>query len=144
MNAFIASLIKNGPVLTDGAWGTQIMKRGLQPGECVMITDTLNHSCEGLLREPFDQPGLTGIDIDHSRRYPNGAVACALQQRIELSSDHGVAACPPLQFNLTLNRLTCRFTVRMKIGRPMVALDDCNRTALPQVVFQCAQRLDRP
>jgi 5-methyltetrahydrofolate--homocysteine methyltransferase len=34
MHAFIANLIKNGPVLTDGAWGTQIMKRGLQPGEC--------------------------------------------------------------------------------------------------------------
>lgn len=34
MHSFIASLIKNGPVLTDGAWGTQIMKRGLQPGEC--------------------------------------------------------------------------------------------------------------
>jgi 5-methyltetrahydrofolate--homocysteine methyltransferase len=34
MNAFIANLIKNGSVLTDGAWGTQIMKRGLQPGEC--------------------------------------------------------------------------------------------------------------
>lgn len=34
MHAFIANLIKNGPVLTDGAWGTQIMKRGLQPREC--------------------------------------------------------------------------------------------------------------
>ncbi len=33
MHAFIANLIKNGPVLTDGAWGTQIMKRGLQPRE---------------------------------------------------------------------------------------------------------------
>jgi 5-methyltetrahydrofolate--homocysteine methyltransferase len=34
MHAFIANLIKDGPVLTDGAWGTQIMKRGLKPGEC--------------------------------------------------------------------------------------------------------------
>ena len=34
MQAFIANLIEKGPVLTDGAWGTQIMKRGLQPGEC--------------------------------------------------------------------------------------------------------------
>ena len=34
MNALIADLIKDGPVLTDGAWGTQIMKRGLQPREC--------------------------------------------------------------------------------------------------------------
>jgi 5-methyltetrahydrofolate--homocysteine methyltransferase len=34
MHAFIANLIESGPVLTDGAWGTQIMKRGLQPREC--------------------------------------------------------------------------------------------------------------
>jgi 5-methyltetrahydrofolate--homocysteine methyltransferase len=33
MHAFIANLIKGGPVLTDGSWGTQIMKRGLQPRE---------------------------------------------------------------------------------------------------------------
>ena len=33
MHAFIANLIKDGPVLTDGSWGTQIMKRGLQPRE---------------------------------------------------------------------------------------------------------------
>lgn len=34
MHAFIADLIKDGPVLTDGSWGTQIIKRGLQPREC--------------------------------------------------------------------------------------------------------------
>ena len=33
MHAFIAELIKDGPVLTDGSWGTQIIKRGLKPGE---------------------------------------------------------------------------------------------------------------
>ena len=33
MHTFIAELIKDGPVLTDGSWGTQIMKRGLQPRE---------------------------------------------------------------------------------------------------------------
>jgi 5-methyltetrahydrofolate--homocysteine methyltransferase len=33
MHAFIADLIKDGPILTDGSWGTQIMKRGLQPRE---------------------------------------------------------------------------------------------------------------
>jgi 5-methyltetrahydrofolate--homocysteine methyltransferase len=33
MHAFIADLIKDGPVLTDGSWGTQIIKRGLKPSE---------------------------------------------------------------------------------------------------------------
>lgn len=30
----IAGLIAGGPVVTDGAWGTQLQARGLQPGEC--------------------------------------------------------------------------------------------------------------
>lgn len=33
MQVLIADLIKDGPVLTDGSWGTQIMKRGLRLGE---------------------------------------------------------------------------------------------------------------
>mgnify|MGYP005850043981 CR=1 FL=1 len=30
----IAGLIAAGPVVTDGAWGTQLQARGLQPGDC--------------------------------------------------------------------------------------------------------------
>jgi methionine synthase I (cobalamin-dependent) len=48
MHAFIANLTKDGPVLTDGAWGTQIMKRGLQPGEC---PDSWNLSHPGKVEE---------------------------------------------------------------------------------------------
>jgi methionine synthase I (cobalamin-dependent) len=33
MHALITGLIKDGPVLTDGSWGTQIIKRGLKPRE---------------------------------------------------------------------------------------------------------------
>jgi 5-methyltetrahydrofolate--homocysteine methyltransferase len=33
MHAFITELIKDGPVITDGSWGTQIIKRGLKPSE---------------------------------------------------------------------------------------------------------------
>ena len=34
MHALIKSLIKSGPVVTDGSWGTQMQKRGLKRGEC--------------------------------------------------------------------------------------------------------------
>lgn len=34
MHEFIASLISDGPVITDGAWGTQMQARGLPSGEC--------------------------------------------------------------------------------------------------------------
>ncbi|MBT7891788.1 MAG: methionine synthase, partial [Deltaproteobacteria bacterium] len=33
MHALIEKLIKNGPVITDGAWGTELQSRGLQPGK---------------------------------------------------------------------------------------------------------------
>jgi len=33
MHALIASLIQNGPVVTDGSWGTQMHKRGLKRGQ---------------------------------------------------------------------------------------------------------------
>ena len=34
MHPLIKSLIKSGPVVTDGPWGTQMQKRGLKRGEC--------------------------------------------------------------------------------------------------------------
>lgn len=34
MNLLIHQLTSKGPVLTDGAWGTQLQIRGLRPGEC--------------------------------------------------------------------------------------------------------------
>lgn len=33
MNGFLKDLLANGPVLTDGAWGTQLQARGLELGE---------------------------------------------------------------------------------------------------------------
>ena len=33
MNAMLEQLLANGPVLTDGAWGTQLQARGLAVGE---------------------------------------------------------------------------------------------------------------
>ena len=34
MHPLIKSLIEDGPVVTDGSWGTQMQKRGLKRGEC--------------------------------------------------------------------------------------------------------------
>ena len=34
MHPLIKSLIESGPVVTDGSWGTQMQKRGLNRGEC--------------------------------------------------------------------------------------------------------------
>lgn len=34
MHALFENLLASGPVVTDGAWGTQLQNLGLQPGEC--------------------------------------------------------------------------------------------------------------
>lgn len=34
MHALLRSLLDHGPVLTDGAWGTELQRRGLPPGAC--------------------------------------------------------------------------------------------------------------
>ena len=34
MHELIEQLVAAGPVLTDGAWGTQMQARGLKAGEC--------------------------------------------------------------------------------------------------------------
>ncbi|MBN1363465.1 MAG: homocysteine S-methyltransferase family protein, partial [Syntrophaceae bacterium] len=34
MNPLINKLVQEAPVVTDGAWGTQLQNRGLKPGEC--------------------------------------------------------------------------------------------------------------
>lgn len=34
MNALLQTLLKHTPVITDGAWGTQLQRRGLTPGDC--------------------------------------------------------------------------------------------------------------
>jgi 5-methyltetrahydrofolate--homocysteine methyltransferase len=41
MNPIVAQLLASAPVITDGAWGTQLQAAGLQPGEC---PDALNLS----------------------------------------------------------------------------------------------------
>jgi methionine synthase I (cobalamin-dependent) len=34
MHPLVESLVKSGPVVTDGSWGTQMQKRGLKRGDC--------------------------------------------------------------------------------------------------------------
>ena len=42
MNPLIRMILAAGPVVTDGAWGTQLQARGLAPGECPDL-DSLAH-----------------------------------------------------------------------------------------------------
>jgi len=50
-----------------------------------------------------------------------------LEQRVEASSDHGIAARPGLKDYLTTNRLACEIAIGMKVRGAMIALDDRDR-----------------
>jgi len=42
MHPVIEQLLASGPIITDGAWGTQLQSLGLEPGECPDAWNTLN------------------------------------------------------------------------------------------------------
>ena len=57
MDGLLEALISNGPVVTDGAWGTQLQARGLPSGES---PDEWNLSHPDLVkrsREPYVEAG---------------------------------------------------------------------------------------
>ena len=60
MHPLIESLISNGPVVTDGSWGTQMQKRGLKPGHC---PDSWNLSHAQQVREVAEQYVRAGSQI---------------------------------------------------------------------------------
>ena len=60
MHPLLESLISNGPVVTDGSWGTQMQKRGLQRGQC---PDSWNLSHAKQVREIAAQYVSAGSQI---------------------------------------------------------------------------------
>ena len=60
MHPLIESLISNGPVVTDGSWGTQMQKRGLKPGQC---PDSWNLSHPQQVREVAEKYVSAGSQI---------------------------------------------------------------------------------
>ena len=92
MHPLIKSLIKSGPVVTDGSWGTQMQKRGLKRGECpdswnlshpervlevaqqyvdagsqIILTNTFGGSRQALKKFELDEKtveiNMTGVEI---------------------------------------------------------------------------------
>jgi methionine synthase I (cobalamin-dependent) len=60
MHPLIATLLKDGPVVTDGSWGTQLQNRGLKRGEC---PDSWNLSHPDLVQEVAGQYVNAGSQI---------------------------------------------------------------------------------
>jgi 5-methyltetrahydrofolate--homocysteine methyltransferase len=70
----IGELIARGPVITDGAWGTQLQALGLQPGE---HPDFWNLSHPDRVREVAARYVASGSDIILTNTFRSNSVALA-------------------------------------------------------------------
>jgi methionine synthase I (cobalamin-dependent) len=57
MHDLLRSLLAHGPVLTDGAWGTELQRRGLQPGECPETWNLSHPDQVGQVAQSYVQAG---------------------------------------------------------------------------------------
>ena len=61
MNPLITKLLANGPVATDGAWGTQLQQRGLLPGEFPDVWNLTQPERVAEVPQAYVQAGSTVI-----------------------------------------------------------------------------------
>jgi methionine synthase I (cobalamin-dependent) len=57
MNAFLQELLSRGPVITDGAWGTEIQRLGLEAGGCPDAWNLINPSAVEQVARSYVQAG---------------------------------------------------------------------------------------
>ena len=72
----------------------------------------------------------------HPGRHTNLIKTGASQQRIQLPADEGISPGSFLKFDLALDRPVGVFTVRIKVGGPVVSFDYSHRSARLDQFFQ--------
>jgi methionine synthase I (cobalamin-dependent) len=80
MHSLIESLINNGPVVTDGSWGTQMQKRGLKRGQC---PDSWNLSHAEQVRAVAEQYVDAGSQVILTNTFGASRLALANYQLAE-------------------------------------------------------------
>jgi methionine synthase I (cobalamin-dependent) len=80
MHSLIESLIENGPVVTDGSWGTQMQKRGLKRGQC---PDSWNLSHADQVRAVAEQYVDAGSQVILTNTFGASRLALANYQLAE-------------------------------------------------------------
>ena len=106
------------------------------------LPNTLDHCGKSLPCESFDQIGLAGVDVDHSRRDMNLAKTSFRQQGVKRPSYQRIPPRSCLQLHLATDSPARIFAVRIEVGGAMIAFDHRDGSTRLQDVFQCSQRLD--
>lgn len=88
MHPLIESLIKGGPIVTDGSWGTQMQKRGLKRGQ---NPDSWNLSHADQVREVAEQYVNAGSQIILTNTFGASRLALANFQLAEQTAEINMA-----------------------------------------------------
>ena len=88
----IARLISNGPVVTDGAWGTLLQSMGLQPGECPDAWNLVHPDRVTRVARAYVEAGSRIILTNTFRSNPIALAAHGLEGQAETLNTAGVSA----------------------------------------------------
>jgi methionine synthase I (cobalamin-dependent) len=88
MHPLIESLVKGGPIVTDGSWGTQMQKRGLKRGQ---NPDSWNLSHADRVREVAEQYVNAGSQIILTNTFGASRLALANFQMAEQTAEINMA-----------------------------------------------------
>jgi 5-methyltetrahydrofolate--homocysteine methyltransferase len=88
----IARLLANGPVVTDGAWGTLLQSMGLQPGECPDAWNTTHPDRVSRVAAAYVGAGSRVILTNTFRSNPIALAAHGLEAQADALNAAGVRA----------------------------------------------------
>src|SRR3989454_12733230 len=79
-----------------------------------LLPHGFNHPRERFPRETVDQIWCRRVNVDDARCHARRLIACLREQRIQLPTDTGIPAGPPLELHLTPDRPVRDLGVRMR------------------------------
>src|SRR3989454_271540 len=104
--------------------------------EC-LLPYSFNHPRERFPRETVYQIRCRRVNVDNARCHAWRIVAGLREQRIQLPTDTGIPAGPPLQLHLTPDRPVRDLGARMEVGGAEISLEHGDTTTgLEQLFYQ--------
>ena len=100
-----------------------------------LLPHGFNHPRERFPCEAVHQIRCRRVNVDDARGHARRVIACVHEQRIQLPTDTGIPAGPPLQFHLTRDRPVRDHGVRMEVRGAVIALEHRDTTTGLEQLF---------
>src|SRR6266704_7171424 len=120
-----------------------IESRGIDDAgrEC-LLPHGFNHPRERFPRETVDQIRRRRVNVDDAWCHARRLIAGLHEYRIQLPTDAGIPAGPPLELHLTRDRPVRDLRVRMEVGGAVISLEHGDTTTGLEQLFHQPQRCD--